>query len=118
MSRALAATTAASLFFAAVAAPTPAKAADPWWFIAGVVVGAVVAPAYGYPYGYRSGYAPVRAQAPWADQPVMVEAPSPQCHWAKVQHNGAWRHARICYDGAAVQGPGPGAQFSDTIISK
>jgi hypothetical protein len=110
---------AASLSLAAVTAPTPAKAADPWWFIAGVVVGAVVAPAYGYPYGYRSGYAPVVAQAPWAGQPTIVEAP-PECHWAKVQHNGAWRHARICYQAAAMAGPGPGPepQFSDKIITK
>jgi hypothetical protein len=115
MNRALAATTATAFFLAVVAAPSPAKAWDPVWFVTGVVVGAVVAPAYGYPYGYRSGYAPVRAQAPWADQPMYADAP-PQCHWAKVQHNGAWRHARICYESAAVPVPQP--QFSDRIISK
>jgi hypothetical protein len=32
-----------------------------------------------------------------------------------VQHNGAWRHARICYDSAVAV---PQGQFSDTIIRK
>jgi error-prone DNA polymerase len=58
-----------------------------------------------------SGYAPVRATAPWAES---LEPPS-ECHWAKVQHNGAWRHARICYDSAVAV---PQGQFSDTIIRK
>ena len=110
-------TAAAAVLLFALSA-TPARAFDPGWFLAGVVVGAVVAPAYGYPYGFRSGYAPVRAQAPWADQPGpgFGAAPPQQCHWAKLQHNGAWRHARICYEGVPVAGPQ--TQFSDTIISK
>jgi hypothetical protein len=113
MTRTLAALAIGALLVTA-AAPTPAKA-DPWWFLTGFVVGAVVAPSYGYPYGYRSGYAPVQPTAPWARGPVA----QPECHWAKVQHNGAWRHARICYDGAAAgPGPAPQAQFSDVIISK
>ena len=110
MHRALSTFTASILLAASLAAPTPARA-DPWWFFAGAIFGAVTAPAYGYPYGYRSGYAPVRATAPWAES----LAPPPECHWAKVQHNGAWRHARICYDSAV---PAPQSQFSDTIISK
>jgi hypothetical protein len=110
MNRRLISALAAASFLASLSAPAKA---DPWWFLTGMVVGAVVAPAYGYPYGYRSGYAPVRATAPWAES----LQPPPECHWAKVQHNGAWRHARICYDSVA-QGPVPQSQFSDTIISK
>lgn len=96
MRKALAVTTAFAFFISAVAVPSPAKAADPWWFLAGIVVGAVTAPAYGYPFGYRSGYAPVAPVAPWAATPPQ------ECHWARVQHNGAWRHARICYEGGPV----------------
>lgn len=100
MQRALSLSAAVTLFLIGIAAPSPARAGDPWWFLAGVVVGAVVAPAYGYPYGFRSGYAPVVAQAPWAES---LAAP-PVCHWAKVQHNGAWRHARICYESVPAAG--------------
>jgi hypothetical protein len=110
MSRPLLATIAALSLLVSASVPSPAKA-DLWWFLTGIVVGAVVAPAYGYPYGYRSGYAPVRATAPWAES---LEPPA-ECHWAKVQHNGAWRHARICYDSAVTV---PQGQFSDTIIRK
>jgi hypothetical protein len=100
----------ATVFLSAIAAPSPAKA-DPWWFLTGMVVGTIVGPAYGYPYGYRSGYASVPATAPWAEQR--------ECHWAKVQQNGAWRHARICYEAAAVAPPPHlQSQFSDTIIRK
>jgi hypothetical protein len=100
---------AAATLLAATAISTPAKA-DPWWFLTGMVVGAVVAPAYGYPYGYRSVYAPVRATAPWAGS---LEPP-PQCEWAKVEQNGAWRHARICYEAA----PAGAVRHSETIIRK
>ncbi len=110
MQRALSAFAAFALFIAAVAAPTPARAFDPWWFVAGVVIGTAVAPAYGYPYGFRSGYAPVAPQAPWARS---IGAP-PVCHWAKVEHNGAWRHARICYE----DGPVLGQAVTDTIVRK
>ena len=110
MNRTLSLLVAAAFLFAAAAAPSPAKA-DPWWFLTGIVVGAVVAPAFGYPHGYRSGYAPTRATAPWAEQ---AEGPQ-QCHWAKVQHNGAWRHARICYEsGVPVSEIRPG----ETIVRK
>jgi hypothetical protein len=102
----------AAATFLAAAAPSPAKA-DPWWFLTGMVVGTIVGPAYGYPFGFRSGYAPVPATAPWADQPQ-------ECHWEKVRHNGAWRHARICYEAAVLAPPPPPSQsqFSDTIIRK
>jgi hypothetical protein len=89
--------TAAALSISAISAPTPARAFEFWTFAAGAVFGAVVAPAYGYPYGYRSGYAPVPPMAPWAEA-------QPDCHWAKVQQNGAWRHARVCYEPVIVAG--------------
>jgi hypothetical protein len=112
MTRPLILAIAAAISLSATAAPSPVKA-DPWWFLTGMVVGTIVGPAYGYPYGYRSGYAPVPATAPWAGQ-------RQECHWAKVQHKGAWRHARICYEAAAMDPPPPQAQsqFSDTIIRK
>jgi hypothetical protein len=112
MTRPLVLASAAAIFCAAAAAPTPVKA-DPWWFLTGMVVGTIVGPAYGYPYGYRSGYAPVPATAPWA-------VGQQECHWAKVQHNGAWRHARICYEASAMQPVQSQnqSQFSDTIIHK
>ncbi len=79
---------AAALSISAIATPSTAHAFDVWTFAAGAVFGAVVAPAYGFPFGYRSGYAPVPPTAPWAEA-------QPECHWAKVQQNGAWRHARL-----------------------
>ena len=88
---------AVALSFPAIATPTPAHAIDPWTFMAGAVFGAIVGPAYGFPYGYRSGYAPVAPMAPWAE-------PAPDCHWARVQQNGAWRHARVCYETVIVAG--------------
>ena len=86
---------AVALSFSAIATPTPAHAIDPWTFMAGAVFGAIVGPAYGFPYGYRSGYAPVAPVAPWAAAP-------PECHWARVQQNGAWRHARVCYEPVTI----------------
>jgi hypothetical protein len=86
-----------ALSVSAISAPTPARAFEFWTFAAGAVFGAVVAPAYGFPYGYRSGYAPVPPMAPWAEA-------QPDCHWAKVQQNGAWRHARVCYEPVIVAG--------------
>lgn len=88
MARALTAVSAAAaLTLVMIAAPTPARA-DPWWFLAGVVVGSTLAPAYGYPFGYHAGYAPVPATAPWG--------PPPRCQWTKVMQNGAWHHGRVC----------------------
>lgn len=107
MHRALSIIATSILLAASLAAPTPARA-DPWWFVAGAIFGAVTAPAYGYPYGYRSGYAPVPAVAPWAVSP-------PECHRAKVQQNGAWRHARICYETSV---PAAEIRHSETIVSK
>jgi hypothetical protein len=88
---------AAALSIPAIATPSPAHALDPWTFMAGAVFGAIVGPAYGFPYGYRSGYAPVPPMAPWAEA-------QPDCHWAKVQQNGAWRHARVCYEPVIIAG--------------
>jgi hypothetical protein len=100
---------AAALSISAIAMPSTAHAFEPWTFVAGAVFGAVVGPAYGFPFGYRSGYAPVAPMAPWAAAP-------PECHWARVQQNGAWRHARVCYEPVQVVAgdvpPGP------PIISK
>jgi hypothetical protein len=98
------------LSVSAITAPTQARAFEFWTFAAGAVFGAVVAPAYGFPYGYRSGYAPVAPVAPWA------AGPPPECHWTRVQQNGTWRHARVCYEpvSVAVGAAPPGA----TIISK
>lgn len=87
---------AAVLSLSAIAAPSSAHAFDAWTFAAGAVFGAIVGPAYGFPFGYRSGYAPVAPMAPWA-----VGA-APECHWARVQQNGAWRHARVCYEPVTV----------------
>lgn len=104
---------AAALSMSAIATPSPAHAMDPWTFALGAVFGAVVAPAYGFPLGYRSGYAPVAPMAPWA-----VGA-APECHWARVQQNGAWRHARVCYEPVAVvAGDLPPGAPGAPIISK
>lgn len=107
MRRAFSIFAATALLAATLAAPSPARA-DPWWFVAGAIFGAVTAPAYGYPYGFRSGYAPVPAVAPWAVSPQ-------ECHWAKVQQNGAWRHARICYETSA---PPVEVRYSEPIVRK
>lgn len=95
MTRPFTLSAAVALSFSAIATPTPAHAIDPWTFMAGAVFGAVVGPAYGFPYGYRSGYAPVAPVAPWAAAP-------PECHWTRVQQNGAWRHARVCYEPVTI----------------
>jgi hypothetical protein len=86
---------AAALGISAITMPSTAHAIDFWTFAAGAVFGAVVGPAYGFPYGYRSGYAPVAPVAPWAAVP-------PECYWARVQQNGAWRHARVCYEPVTI----------------
>jgi hypothetical protein len=110
MKRSLTALAAAgALGLALVSTTQPARAMDPWtaaaWFVGGMFVGGVVAPAYanayGNPYGsygYRSADYGSYGYRTASYAPVSYGWTPPQeCFPATIRRHGQWRNVRVCY---------------------